>query len=82
MKGLGKYHNYELHPLKRIDGFDEQAWEGAEAIGQILRERVLAVLEEKKKAVVCFDMYPGVNKEEIRNLAKMLKPLHIFDMGD
>ena len=82
MKGLGKYHNYELHPLKRIDGFDEQAWEGAEAIGQILRERVLAVLEEKKKAVVCFDMYPGVNKEEIRNLAKMLKPLHIFDMED
>lgn len=82
MKGLGKYHNYELHPVKRIDGFDEQAWEGAEAIGQILRERVLAVLEEKKKAVVCFDMYPGVNKEEIRNLAKMLKPLHIFDMED
>ena len=82
MKGLGKYHNYELHPVKRIDGFDEQAWEGAEAIGQILRERVLAALEEKKKAVVCFDMYPGVNKEEIRNLAKMLKPLHIFDMED
>lgn len=82
MKGLGKYHNYELHPVKRIDGFDEQAWEGAEAIGQILRERVLAVLEEKKKTVVCFDMYPGVNKEEIRNLAKMLKPLHIFDMED
>lgn len=82
MKGLGKYHNYELHPVKRIAGFDEQAWEGAEAIGQILRERVLAVLEEKKKAVVCFDMYPGVSKEEIRNLAKALKPVHIFDMED
>lgn len=82
MKGLGKYHNYELHPVKRIAGFDDQAWEGAEAIGQILRERVLTVLEEKKKAVVCFDMYPGVNKEEIRNLAKALKPVHIFDMED
>lgn len=82
MKGLGKYHNYELHPVKRIAGFDDQAWEGAETIGQILRERVLAVLEEKKKAVVCFDMYPGVSKEEIRNLAKALKPVHIFDMED
>lgn len=82
MKGLGKYHNYELHPVKRIAGFDDQAWEGAEAIGQILRERVLTVLEEKKKSVVCFDMYPGVNKEEIRNLAKALKPVHIFDMED
>lgn len=82
MKGLGKYHNYELHPVKRIDGFDDQAWEGAETIGQVLGERVLAVLEEKKKAVVCFDMYPGVYKEEIRNLSKMLKPVHIFDMED
>ena len=35
MNGLCKYHNYELHPVKRIDGFENQAWEGAGNIGNI-----------------------------------------------
>ncbi|RKI79098.1 mannose-6-phosphate isomerase [bacterium 0.1xD8-71] len=82
MNGLRKYHNYELHPVKRIDGFENQAWEGAEAIGRILQERVLGVCRKKKKALVCFDMYPGVQKEEIMTLAEALKPVHIFDMED
>lgn len=82
MNGLGKYHNYELHPVKRINGFDDQAWEGAEAIGQILQERVDAVLKEKNKAVVCFDLYPGVRKEEVLRLGNALNPVRIFDMED
>ncbi|MBD5456423.1 MAG: mannose-6-phosphate isomerase [Lachnospiraceae bacterium] len=80
MKGLGKYHNYDLHPIKRIEGFDDQAWEGTEAIGQILLERVRSVLHRQKKAVVCFDMYPGVKKEEILSLGEALYPVCVFDM--
>ena len=80
MKGLGKYHNYDLHPIKRIEGFDDQAWEGTEAIGQILLERVRSVLHRQKKVVVCFDMYPGVNKEEILSLGEALYPVCVFDM--
>lgn len=77
-----KYHNYELHPIKQLEGFDEQAWEGVYSVGQTLSERVNTVLYTREKAVICFDMYPGVKKEEILALAKILNPVHIFDMED
>ena len=82
MRNSGKYHNYELHPVKRMEGFDKQAWEGAGAIGKILQERVSGILQQKNKAVVCFDMYPGVRKEEILCLAETLRPVQIWDMED
>ena len=82
MRTSGKYHNYELHPVKRMEGFDKQAWEGAGAIGKILQERVSGILQQKNKAVVCFDMYPGVRKEEILCLAETLRPVQIWDMED
>ncbi len=82
MRNSGKYHNYELHPVKRMEGFDKQAWEGVGAIGKILQERVSGILQQKNKAVVCFDMYPGVRKEDILYLAEALHPVQILDMED
>lgn len=82
MRNSGKYHNYELHPVKRMEGFDKQAWEGAGAIGKILQERVSGILQQKNKAVVCFDMYPGVRKEDILCLVDTLHPVQILDMED
>lgn len=80
MSSFGKYHNYDLHPVKRIEGFENQAWQGTGTVAQVLQERVQAVLREKKRAVVCFDMYPGVRKEDILCIAKALHPAHILDM--
>ena len=29
---FGRYHNYELHPVKEIVGFENEAWEGVDQV--------------------------------------------------
>lgn len=82
MSILNKYNNYELHPKKRIDGYDSQAWGGGTCINEELQQKTAELLEQNDRAVICFDFYPGVDKEEISSLAKALHPNRIFDMED
>lgn len=77
-----RYNNYELHPYKKIDGYDGQAWEGVEHVAGELVHRSDEIFKEKKCVVVCFDCYPGVDKKEILHLSELLNPVCIFDMED
>lgn len=53
------YGNYDLHPCKKIEGFDGQAFAGTDAIVQELTKDA-----GKKRVLVC-DCYPGVDKKEV-----------------
>ena len=53
------YGNYDLHPCKKIEGFDGQGFDGTDAIVRELTKDV-----GKKRVIVC-DCYPGVDKEEV-----------------
>jgi mannose-6-phosphate isomerase class I len=68
------YNNYDLSPFKMIDGFDDQAFEGYESILSEIRR-----LESSGKHVFVFDLYPGVDKEELMNQLKQLNPTLLID---
>ena len=78
MKLKNKYNNYELHPYTEIKGYDDQGWGEYHSVVSELKQNI----KEKKSAVVCFDFYPGVNKEEILALARELKPDVLIDMEE
>lgn len=82
MNIVGKYNNYDLHPVTTIKGFDDCVWDGKENVTNELKERVEKLLAANKKVVVCMDMYPGVDKEDILDIVKTLAPVKIFDMED
>lgn len=79
---IKKYNNYDLHPYKKMVGYDNQAWEGMLLIADELQRKIEETLKEKNKAVLCLDLYPGVCKEEIRKLGKLLSPVKILDTED
>lgn len=64
------YGNYDLHPCKKIEGFDGQAFKGQEAIVKELTGRS----RQEKQVLVC-DCYPGVNKEEVLSWFQDLSPV-------
>ncbi len=68
------YNNYDLLPYKVIDGFDDQAFEGYESILSEIR-RLIAV----GKRIIVFDLYPGVDKEELTGRLKKLYPALLID---
>ncbi len=78
MKFKNKYNNYELHPYTEIKGYDDHAWGDYDSVVSELKQNI----GEKESAVVCFDFYPGVNKEEILALARKLKPDVLIDMEE
>ena len=82
MKIEKKYNNYDLHPVKSIPGFDNQAWEGFEKIKEELSVKIQKELNKKQKVVLCLDFYPGVNKEEMFELVRSLNPACTYDMED
>lgn len=82
MRITAKYKNYDLHPHKRIPGFDHQAWEGTLAVTEELKQKVQERVSLKKRAVLCLDFYPGVSKEEMQKLAEALQPIMILDTED
>lgn len=82
MKIAEKYNNYDLHPRKKIAGFDGHAWEGAAAVEEELKKMTAQKLAQKKKVVLCFDFYPGVDRGEIRRLADKLCPVKVIDTED
>lgn len=82
MNILGKYNNYEQHPATEVKGFDDQIWGGREKVTGELGRKTAELLAAKGKAIVCMDMYPGADKEEIIELGRSLNPVRIFDMED
>lgn len=77
-----KYNNYDLHPAKKIPGFDTQAWEGSHDVAEELKRKAEALLENRKRVVLCLDSYPGVDQEALLRLARGLMPVRLFDMED
>lgn len=82
MNMLNKDINYELHPTKLISGYDEQAWGGAECLRGELARKSKELLQTRRKVIICLDLYPGVDKEEIYTLITSLNPVRIYDMED
>lgn len=82
MNGISKRTQYDLHPTKKIPGYEEQAWEGFESVKRQLTENIQDILKKEKRAVICLDFYPGVDKEDIFHLVDSLNPVQIFDMED
>lgn len=79
---FGRYHNYELHPVKGIAGFENEAWEGADQVSAQLSGEIQRILKDKKRAIVCLDFYPGVDREEILKITGSLQPDRVFDMEE
>lgn len=73
------YGNYDLYPCKKIEGFDAEAFAGAEAIIRELQEKVIQ--NAKKKVIVC-DCYPGVDKKEVLSWFENVNPTLIVDADD
>lgn len=74
-----KYHNYDPHPVKKIEGHNSEIWENYDSAAEELRKEA----EKRKKqgrVLVVFDLYPGVRKEEVLKLAASLGADHILDM--
>ena len=74
-----KYHNYDPHPVKKIEGHNSEIWENYGPAAEKLRKEA----EKRKKqgrVLVVFDLYPGVRKAEILKLAVSMGADHILDM--
>ena len=74
-----KYGNYELHPKMKIDGYEKEIWDEKTEIIEELKRAVREKRKKQKKCILAFDLYPGVRKEEIFQLAEALQPDCIFD---
>lgn len=77
-----KYGNYELHPQMKITGYENEIWDEKKEIIEELKRAVQEKQKEKKTCILSFDLYPGVRKEEIMELANALQPDRIFDIED
>ena len=82
MNILSKYDNYDLHPRIVVPGYEDQAWEGAGAVRKELGRKLGELMEPGKTVILCLDSYPGVNQEELMELAQSLNPVKILDMED
>lgn len=82
MKIAEKYNNYDLHPHKKISGYDNQVWEGTFAAAEELKKKTEELIKLKKRAVLCLDFYPGVAKDEMQKLADTLQPVKVLDTED
>ncbi len=70
------YGNYDLHPCKKIEGYDDEAFAGEEEILKALQRE--SMWKRKKQVVVC-DCYPGVDKSEVLSWFEKLNPALIID---
>lgn len=73
-KGYFRYGNYDTRPYLSIKGKDGQAFKGYDNIIIELKRRIA----EGKRVFVC-DLYPGVDKEEVRRHMEALRPALVID---
>ncbi len=72
MSFLNKYHNYELHPEIKIEGFETSAWEGKEKIVQELKNRI-AELSKQNQNRCMLRLLPWRRKRRIITARKDIK---------
>ena len=77
-----KYGNYELHPQMKITGYENEIWDEKKGDHRRIKTGGSGKQKEKKTCILSFDLYPGVRKEEITELANALQPDRIFDIED
>lgn len=80
MRFTEKYGNYDLHPQTEVKGYEAQAWEGGDAVAAELSRKAAELFKTQKKVVICLDLYPGVRKEEMLDLASRLHPAAVLDI--
>ncbi|MBB6730597.1 class I mannose-6-phosphate isomerase [Cohnella zeiphila] len=61
---------YEKEPVIRIEGCDDRAWAGYEAISEQLGKRI----DPNKRNVIVLECYPGVRIEEVIRGLQALRP--------
>ena len=66
----------------KITGYENEIWDEKKEIIEELKRAVQEKQKEKKTCILSFDLYPGVRKEEITELANALQPDRIFDIED
>ena len=69
--------NYDKFPTTKIEGFDNQAWKGYEAIVAELKN-----VCKEGKYVLTADVYPGVYDDEILPQLQKLNPVLTINMFD
>lgn len=68
--------NYDKYPKTKINGFDNEIWEGSENITKILLKEIK---KRNKKTILTVEAYPGTRKNELQSILAPLKPaLFIF----
>ncbi|MEJ7739849.1 MAG: class I mannose-6-phosphate isomerase [Chitinophagaceae bacterium] len=72
---INKVSNYDKHPFIPVEGFEDDCWQGWEAIGEKLKKELHPVAGKKK--VVAVESYIGVNQEEVLSaLIRALRPVY------
>jgi len=66
----------------KITGYENEIWDEKKEIIEELKRAVQEKQKEKKTCILSFDLYPGVRKEEMMELANALQPDRIFDIED
>jgi hypothetical protein len=85
MKNYKEYHNYDCHPVTRIQGFEREAFEGAGAIIAELRNSVARTFRDRaanEAVILSFDLYPGVTKKTFLEMAAQLGADQIIDVEE
>lgn len=62
---------YDKFPTVAIQGFDDSAWQGWEAITRVLESQI----QQRSRTVLVIDCYPGVRMTELEeNVLPRLRP--------
>ena len=76
-----KYHNYNPHPVKKIEGHGSEIWENYGSVAEEL-QRAAEKRKKQGRVLVVFDLYPGVRKKEILSLASKMGADHVLDIEE
>ena len=71
------YHNYDLDPVTDVFGFDGAVISGWDALMSVLRNELNA-----GKQRICFELYPGVNEEDLVSRLERETGLTVFRSVD
>jgi len=77
---LNRVSNYDKEPIVKIKGFEQEAWQGYEAVINEIKSK-LSKLDNEKRIIV-IEAYPGVRKEELRTAFSALNPILMIDADD
>ena len=68
------YNNYDLDPMVYVSGYGGAVMAGNEKISASVKDKI-----EKGAKTIAFDLYPGVDKNRVMELARALEPDRIIE---